>query len=61
MSGKRWSLAAATLLAAALLGVINAHPAAAQVSASVTVNATAGLGTVPAHAIGLSTAVYDST
>ncbi len=61
MSGKRLSLAAAALLAAALLGVVNAHPAAAQsLSASVTVNATSGLGTVPAHAIGLNTAVYDS-
>jgi hypothetical protein len=58
---KRLSIAAATLLAAALLGVINAHPAgAATETASVTVNATAGLGTVPAHAIGLNTAVYDS-
>jgi Cellulose binding domain/Fibronectin type III domain len=57
---KRLSIAAATLLAAALLGVIDAHPAgAATLSASVTVNATAGLGTVPAHAIGLNTAVYD--
>jgi cellulose binding protein with CBM2 domain/fibronectin type III domain protein len=37
-----------------------ALPAAAQTSsASVTVNATAGLGTVPTHAIGLNTAVYD--
>jgi hypothetical protein len=61
MSGKRsLTAAAATLLAAAFLGAINAHPAAAAtVSASVTVNATAGLGTVPAHAIGLNTAVYD--
>jgi hypothetical protein len=61
MSGKRsLTAAAATLLAAAFLGAINVHPAAAAtVSASVTVNATAGLGTVPAHAIGLNTAVYD--
>jgi hypothetical protein len=38
--------------------MVTAVPAAAQ-TASVTVNATAGLGTVPAHAIGLNTAVYD--
>jgi len=33
---------------------------AATLTASVTVNATAGLGTIPAHAIGVNTAVYDS-
>jgi hypothetical protein len=49
--------AAVVLPAAAVVGP--AGPASAQVSASVTVDATAGLGTVPAHAIGLSTAVYD--
>jgi cellulose binding protein with CBM2 domain/fibronectin type III domain protein len=49
--------AAVMLPAAAVLGP--AGPASAQVSASVTVDATASLGTVPAHAIGLSTAVYD--
>jgi Cellulose binding domain/Fibronectin type III domain len=49
--------AAIMLPAAAVIGP--AGPAAAAVSASVTVSATAGLGTVPAHAIGLSTAVYD--
>ena len=32
---------------------------AAALTAAVTVNATAGLGTVPAHGIGLNTAVYD--
>jgi len=36
-----------------------APPAAAQTAASVTVNATSGLGTIPADAIGLNTAVYD--
>jgi hypothetical protein len=36
-----------------------APPAAAQTNASVTVNATSGLGTIPADAIGLNTAVYD--
>jgi hypothetical protein len=62
MVRKRSSLAAAgaVLLAAALLGVVNADPAAAQTAASVTVDATAGLGTIPAGAIGLNTAVYDS-
>jgi len=49
--------AAVVLPAAAVIG--QARPASAQVSASVTVDATASLGTVPAHAIGLSTAVYD--
>ena len=36
-----------------------APPAAAQTTDSVTVNATSGLGTIPADAIGLNTAVYD--
>jgi hypothetical protein len=36
-----------------------ALPAAAQSADTVTVNATAGLGTIPAAAIGLNTAVYD--
>jgi hypothetical protein len=40
---------------------VAAAPAAAQtLTDSVTVNATAGLGTIPANAIGLNTAVYDS-
>jgi hypothetical protein len=34
-------------------------PTATATAATVTVNATAGLGTVPAHGIGLNTAVYD--
>lgn len=60
MLGKKTSLPAAAILVAALLGVINARPAAAQtLSASATINAAAGLGSVPAHAIGLNTAVYD--
>jgi hypothetical protein len=49
--------AAVLLPAAAAIGTAGA--ASAQTAASVTINATAGLGTVPAHAIGLSTAVYD--
>jgi len=60
MFGKTSSLAGAALLVAAFLGVIHSRPAdAASLTASVTVNATAGLGAVPAHAIGLNTAVYD--
>jgi hypothetical protein len=53
--------AAVLVAAAAIIGPAGAAPAAAiaQTPASVTVDATAGLGTVPAHAIGLSTAVYD--
>ena len=53
--------AAVMLPAAGVIGT--AGPASAQMTAAataaVTVDATAGLGTVPAHAIGLSTAVYD--
>ena len=60
MFGKRSSIAAAAILAAALLGAVQVRPAAAATAASVTVNATAGLGAIPAHAIGLNTAVYDS-
>jgi hypothetical protein len=50
--------AAVMLPAAAVIGTAGA--ASAQTAASVTVDATASLGTVPAHAIGLNTAVYDS-
>jgi len=61
MRAKIPALTGAVLLAAALLGVTQAGPAAAQTAtASVTVDATASLGAVPAHAIGLNTAVYDS-
>lgn len=49
--------AAVMLSATAVIGT--AGPASAQTTASVTVDATAGLGTVPAHGIGLNTAVYD--
>jgi len=49
-------IGAAVMLPAA---IVTAVPAAAATAASVTVNATAGLGTVPAHAMGLNTAVYD--
>jgi hypothetical protein len=61
MVRKRSAITGVALLAAALLAAgAQARPAAAQTSsASVTVSATAGLGTVPAHAIGLNTAVYD--
>ncbi len=51
----------ALLIGAAVMvpaAIVTAVPATAA-TASVTVNATAGLGTVPAHAIGLNTAVYD--
>jgi len=60
MAAKRSMIISVALLAAALLTAAPARPAsAATSSASVTVSATAGLGTVPAHAIGLNTAVYD--
>jgi cellulose binding protein with CBM2 domain/fibronectin type III domain protein len=61
MVRKRAAITGVALLVAALfVAGSQALPAAAQTSsASVTVNATAGLGTVPAHAIGLNTAVYD--
>src|SRR5580704_16337871 len=65
MAGKRSVITSPVLMVAVLLAVLllaaaPARPAsAATSSASVTVDATAGLGTVPAHAIGLSTAVYD--
>jgi hypothetical protein len=60
----RRALFFASLLGLGALGLaavaVPAVPAgAATLTASVTVNATAGLGTVPAHGIGLNTAVYD--
>jgi hypothetical protein len=61
MAMKRALIASAVLLGAALLAAAPALPAKAQTSsASVTINATAGLGTIPAGAIGLDAAVYDS-
>jgi hypothetical protein len=49
-----------TLLAGVGVAATPAAPArAASLTASVTVNATSSLGKVPAHAIGLNTAVYD--
>src|SRR5579863_1527940 len=60
--GNGHRIAAAVLLAAATVagGVAGTAPSArAQTAASVTVDATGGIGTVPAHAIGLNTAVYD--
>ena len=60
MAMKRAAITTAVLLGAALLAAAPALPASAQTSsASVTVNATAGLGTIPAGAIGLDAAVYD--
>jgi hypothetical protein len=59
-NGRR--IAAAVLLTAATVtsAAAGRTPAAqAQTAASVTVDATGGIGTVPAHAIGLNTAVYD--
>src|SRR5580704_2671982 len=51
-----------SLLGLGVIGIASvAVPAqAATLTASVTVNATAGLGSVPAHGIGVNTAVYDS-
>ena len=50
-----------SLLGLGVIGIASvAVPAhAATLTASVTVNATAGLGSVPAHGIGVNTAVYD--
>ncbi|HLK01387.1 MAG TPA: alpha-L-arabinofuranosidase, partial [Streptosporangiaceae bacterium] len=63
MGTRRSLLAAAVLLPAAALisaaAPASAKPASATAQAAVTVNATASLGAVPAHAIGLNTAVYD--
>jgi hypothetical protein len=61
MVRKKTAITGAALLVAALLAAgAQAVPAAAQTAASVTVDATAGLGTIPSDAIGLNTAVYDS-
>src|ERR1700681_2860805 len=55
------ALLGASALAVGLSAAVAAGPAAAAtLTDSVTVNATAGLGTIPANAIGLNTAVYDS-
>jgi hypothetical protein len=59
MAMKRALIAPVVLLGAALLAAAPALPANAATSASVTINATAGLGTIPAGAIGLDAAVYD--
>jgi hypothetical protein len=50
---------ASAIVASALAAVATAPPAAAQVAASVSVNATDDLGTIPSNAVGLNTAVYD--
>ena len=47
-----------TAVAGLVLAGPAAPPAAAQTTDSVTVNATSGLGTIPADGIGLNTAVY---
>ena len=54
------ALAAFVLSAGGLASAGAEHAAAATLTDAVTVNATAGLGTIPANAIGLNTAVYDS-
>jgi hypothetical protein len=59
MAMKRALIAPVVLLGAALLAAAPALPANAATAASVTINATAGLGTIPAGAIGLDAAVYD--
>jgi len=53
------SLAAFTLAAAVPLGAGIQQASAATLTDSVTVNSTAGLGTIPSGAVGLNTAVYD--
>jgi hypothetical protein len=54
------ALLGATALAAAMAAAAGAAPAAgATLTDSVTVNATAGLGTIPSDAVGLGAAVYD--
>src|ERR1019366_6375621 len=54
------ALVGAAALAGAMAAAAGAAPAAgATLTGSVTVNATAGLGTIPSDAIGLGTAVYD--
>ncbi|ACU73021.1 cellulose-binding family II [Catenulispora acidiphila DSM 44928] len=55
------ALTAATALSAlSIVGAVAAPQASAATAVSVTVNGTAGLGTIPGGAIGLNTAVYDS-
>jgi Cellulose binding domain/Fibronectin type III domain len=59
-AGVRSVLIASAALAAVAGGITGIAPAsAATLTASVTVNATAGLGTIGSNAIGLNTAVYD--
>jgi hypothetical protein len=55
------ALAACALITTAALGLqaIKASPAAAATAVAVTVNATAGFGSIASNAIGLNTAVYD--
>ena len=51
-----WGMVAGALV---FTGPAIQHAAAQTLTDSVTVNATAGLGTIPSDAIGLNTAVYD--
>lgn len=53
------ALAAAALAGAVLAGMGGQRAVAATLTDSVTVNATAGLGTIPSGGVGLNTAVYD--
>jgi hypothetical protein len=62
--GRRARQGLAALAAVALAGAVSVgagvqHAAAATLTDTVTVNSTAGLGSIPASGIGLNTAVYD--
>jgi hypothetical protein len=56
-----WLSAAALATAVAAVPIAAAVPASAATADAVTINATSGLGTIPAHGIGLNTAVYDGS
>lgn len=53
------TLGVVTAAAVVLLPALDVTPASAATAVAVTVNATAGLGTIPSNAIGLNTAIYD--
>jgi len=61
MVRSRWTalLAGLALVGAGAIPGVMASPAAAATGVGVTVNATTGLGAVPANGVGLNTAVYD--
>jgi hypothetical protein len=61
MVRSRWTalLASLSLVGAGAIPSVMASPAAAATGVAVTVNATTGLGAVPANGVGLNTAVYD--